>query len=121
MYAAYLLSKFRCEITDRHDVLGVWNRDLAVLRVGMSPIDEPVEVASRLSSLLPSLKKVDMSPLDGVRHKWERVSELLQTYSQTKEEGLHAAIAGEDGVSYTGDCPDLVDAFVGRSLVPMLS
>ncbi|KAF8834853.1 hypothetical protein BDN67DRAFT_512042 [Paxillus ammoniavirescens] len=99
-----------------HEYWGVWNRNLTVLRVGMSAIDEPAEVASRLSSLLPSLKKVDMSSLDGVRHKWGRVSELLQTYSQAKEEGLHAAIAGEDGASYTGDCPELVDSFAERSL-----
>ncbi|KIJ06100.1 hypothetical protein PAXINDRAFT_103512 [Paxillus involutus ATCC 200175] len=104
-----------------HEYWGVWNRNLTILRVGTSPIDAPAEVASCLSSLLLSLKQVDVSPLDGVRHKWERVSELLQTYSQVKEEGLHAATAGVDGVSYTGDGSDLVDAFVERSLVPMLS
>ncbi|KIK77602.1 hypothetical protein PAXRUDRAFT_166327 [Paxillus rubicundulus Ve08.2h10] len=91
-----------------HDYWGVWNSNITILRVGTSPINAPTEVASRLLSLFPSLKQVEMSGLDDVRYKWERVSELLQTYSRVKEGGLHAATSGEDGASYTGDCSDSV-------------
>ncbi|KIJ13223.1 hypothetical protein PAXINDRAFT_13973 [Paxillus involutus ATCC 200175] len=86
-----------------HEYWGVWNRNLTVIRVGTSPIDVPVEVVSRLSSLFPSLKQVACSP-------WT-----------AKEGGLDAAIAGEHCVSFTGECPDSVEMFVEGSLVASFS
>ncbi|KAF8834850.1 hypothetical protein BDN67DRAFT_985018 [Paxillus ammoniavirescens] len=81
-----------------HGYWDVWNPNLTVSHVGTSPIDVPVEVVSWLSSLLPSLKQVDMSSLDG------------------KAGGL-AVIAGEHGISFPGDNFDLMGAFVEGSLV----
>ncbi|KIJ09514.1 hypothetical protein PAXINDRAFT_17387 [Paxillus involutus ATCC 200175] len=84
-----------------HEYWGVWIRNLTVIRVGTSPIDVPVEVASLIIA----------SILETSRH----------TYLQAKEEGLHAATAGEDCVSYAGDGSDSVGMFVERSLVASFS
>ncbi|KAF9220210.1 hypothetical protein BS17DRAFT_350295 [Gyrodon lividus] len=115
-----------------HEYWGVSNHNIMVFRVGTSPIDAPSEVASRLSSLLPSLRKVDVSlhrssisQVDGVHPKWVQVSELLQTYSHLKECFL-AETVGEDAVSFAGvlcadDDSHLVDKFVEHSLVASFS
>ncbi|KIJ59275.1 hypothetical protein HYDPIDRAFT_170881 [Hydnomerulius pinastri MD-312] len=112
-----------------YEYWGITNRSLTTLRVGTSPIDMPSEVASRLSSLLPSLKQVDFSShkyldsqLDTVRCRWDQVSELLQTYSRAKAVLFQPTTVEEESISPAEFLPSRgasvqVDKFVENALL----